>query len=138
MFLHKWIFTHSFSLSLCFSVSLLGKTGYLQQSAVPLSSETHGSEDVAIFAKGPMSHLFHGVQEQSYIAHAMAYAACIEPYKYCNLQPAPDPQLNHAISIWLSTCAILFGLFTSLIHFLWRSCTFMLNIYFPYKLCNIQ
>ncbi|XP_060796640.1 intestinal-type alkaline phosphatase [Neoarius graeffei] len=98
--------------------TITSKTGYLQQSAVPLSSETHGSEDVAIFAKGPMSHLFHGVQEQSYIAHAMAYAACIEPYKYCNLQPAPDPQLNHAISIWLSTCAILFGLFTSLIHFL--------------------
>jgi len=35
-----------------------------------------------------MSHLFHGVQEQSYIAHAMAYAACIEPYTDCNLSPA--------------------------------------------------
>lgn len=53
---------------------------YLQQAAVPLNSETHGIEDVAIFAKGPMSHLFHGVQEQSYIAHVLAYAACIEPY----------------------------------------------------------
>ncbi|CAM4653686.1 unnamed protein product [Leuciscus chuanchicus] len=56
---------------------------YLQQAAVPLDSETHGSEDVAIFAKGPMAHLFHGVQEQSYIPHAMAYAACIEPYTDC-------------------------------------------------------
>ncbi|CAL8336782.1 unnamed protein product [Lota lota] len=50
---------------------------YLAQSAVPLSSETHGGEDVAVFAKGPMAHLLHGVHEQNYIPHAMAYAACI-------------------------------------------------------------
>lgn len=55
----------------------------MQQAAVPLDSETHGSEDVAIFAQGPMAHLFHGVQEQSYIAHVMAYAACLEPYTAC-------------------------------------------------------
>uniref|UniRef100_A0A3Q0S6I0 alkaline phosphatase n=1 Tax=Amphilophus citrinellus TaxID=61819 RepID=A0A3Q0S6I0_AMPCI len=58
---------------------------YLQQAAVPLDSETHGIEDVAIFAKGPMAHLFDGVQEQSYIAHVMAYASCIEPYTDCKL-----------------------------------------------------
>ncbi|NXQ67432.1 PPBI phosphatase, partial [Quiscalus mexicanus] len=51
---------------------------YQPQAAVPLASETHGGEDVAILAKGPMAHLFHGVQEQTYVAHAMAYAACIE------------------------------------------------------------
>ncbi|XP_064577600.1 intestinal-type alkaline phosphatase [Zonotrichia leucophrys gambelii] len=56
---------------------------YLPQAAVPLESETHGGEDVAILAKGPMAHLFHGVQEQTYVAHAMAYAACIEPYTDC-------------------------------------------------------
>ncbi|XP_064313552.1 intestinal-type alkaline phosphatase-like [Phalacrocorax carbo] len=56
---------------------------YLQQAAVPLVSETHGGEDVAILAKGPMAHLFHGVQEQTYVAHAMAYAACLEPYTDC-------------------------------------------------------
>ncbi|NXT33506.1 PPBI phosphatase, partial [Pelecanoides urinatrix] len=56
---------------------------YLQQAAVPLLSETHGGEDVAILAKGPMAHLFHGGQEQTYVAHAMAYAACIEPYTAC-------------------------------------------------------
>ncbi|XP_044886751.1 intestinal-type alkaline phosphatase-like [Mauremys mutica] len=59
------------------------ETGYLQQAAVPLSSETHGGEDVAILAKGPMAHLFHGVQEQTYVAHVMAYAACLEPYTDC-------------------------------------------------------
>ncbi|NWU51054.1 PPBI phosphatase, partial [Dromas ardeola] len=56
---------------------------YKQQAAVPLVSETHGGEDVAILAKGPMAHLFHGVQEQTYVAHVMAYAACIEPYTSC-------------------------------------------------------
>ncbi|NWX89122.1 PPBI phosphatase, partial [Nothoprocta ornata] len=61
---------------------------YKQQAAVPLSSETHGGEDVAILAKGPMAHLFHGVQEQTYVAHAMAYAACIEPYTACRQRNA--------------------------------------------------
>ncbi|MBN3325856.1 PPB phosphatase, partial [Atractosteus spatula] len=50
---------------------------YLAQSAVPLRMETHGGEDVAIFSKGPMAHLLHGVKEQNYIPHVMAYAACI-------------------------------------------------------------
>ncbi|XP_038232857.1 alkaline phosphatase, tissue-nonspecific isozyme [Dermochelys coriacea] len=50
---------------------------YQAQSAVPLRQETHGGEDVAIFAKGPMAHLLHGVHEQNYIPHVMAYAACI-------------------------------------------------------------
>ncbi|XP_069583123.1 intestinal-type alkaline phosphatase-like [Ranitomeya imitator] len=56
---------------------------YMSQSAVPLDSETHGGEDVAIFSKGPMAHLFHGVHEQTYIAHVMAYAACLPPYTKC-------------------------------------------------------
>lgn len=53
------------------------QNNYQAQSAVPLRSETHGGEDVAIFSKGPMAHLLHGVQEQHYIPHVMAYAACI-------------------------------------------------------------
>ncbi|XP_076879415.1 intestinal-type alkaline phosphatase [Brachyhypopomus gauderio] len=84
-------------------------TGYVQQSAVPLSSETHGSEDVAIFAKGPMAHLFHGVQEQNYVAHAMAYAACIEPYTDCQLEPAAD----HAVCSQQSVILALLCLLTS-------------------------
>ncbi|NXC96396.1 PPBI1 phosphatase, partial [Certhia familiaris] len=53
---------------------------YRQQAAVPLETETHSGEDVVVLAQGPMANLFHGVQEQHYIAHAMAYAACLEPY----------------------------------------------------------
>lgn len=55
----------------------------MQQAAVPLDAETHAGEDVAIYAKGPMAHLFHGVKEQNYVAHVMAYAACLKPYTNC-------------------------------------------------------
>ncbi|KAM4043752.1 alkaline phosphatase, tissue-nonspecific isozyme-like [Anomaloglossus baeobatrachus] len=64
---------------------------YRQQAAVPLVSETHGGEDVAIMAKGPFAHLFHGIHEQSYIAHVMAYAACLEPYTDCEQLKAKLP-----------------------------------------------
>ncbi|KAL5012742.1 hypothetical protein ScPMuIL_011293 [Solemya velum] len=50
---------------------------FVQASAVPLASETHGGQDVVIYARGPMSHLFHGVHEQNYIAHVMAFASCV-------------------------------------------------------------
>ncbi|KAK2166860.1 hypothetical protein LSH36_34g03074 [Paralvinella palmiformis] len=50
---------------------------YLQDAGVPLLSETHGGEDVAIYARGPMSHLFIGLHEQHYIAHAIGYASCV-------------------------------------------------------------
>lgn len=78
---------------------------YLQQAAVPLDSETHSIEDVAIFAKGPMSHLFHSVQEQSYIAHVIAYAACLKPYEDCTLT------LSSAGSVYPSLLLLLIGLF---------------------------
>ncbi|XP_047629722.1 intestinal-type alkaline phosphatase-like [Phacochoerus africanus] len=65
---------------------------YRQQAAVPLGGETHGGEDVAVFARGPRAHLVHGVQEQSFVAHVMAFAACLEPYSSdCDLQPPSGP-----------------------------------------------
>ncbi len=48
---------------------------YLQQALIPMSSETHSGEDVAIYAKGPFSHLVNGTMEQSEIFHVMMYAA---------------------------------------------------------------
>lgn len=47
---------------------------YLQEAAVPLRSETHSGEDVPAYARGPGSRLLHGVQEQSYIYHAIIEA----------------------------------------------------------------
>ncbi|KAL8188209.1 UNVERIFIED_CONTAM: hypothetical protein K2H54_063079 [Gekko kuhli] len=69
---------------------------YRQQAAVPLESETHGGEDVAIMATGPMAHLFHGIQEQNYVAHVMAYAGCIEPYHKDPECLAPDQASGQA------------------------------------------
>ena len=47
---------------------------FLQQAAVSLDAETHAGEDVPVYAGGPGAGLFHGVQEQSYVYHAMADA----------------------------------------------------------------
>jgi len=47
---------------------------YLQESTVPMRSETHSGEDVPVYARGPGSYLFHGVQEQNFIFHAMVEA----------------------------------------------------------------
>lgn len=47
---------------------------YRQQSIVPTRSETHGGEDVALFATGPWAHLASGVMEQNVIFHIMTHA----------------------------------------------------------------
>ncbi|XP_059807765.1 alkaline phosphatase-like isoform X2 [Hypanus sabinus] len=91
------------------STNEIRENHYVAQSAVPLNQETHGGEDVAIFAKGPMAHLLHGVHEQNYIPHVMAYAACIGQNKdHCaNLNTVPCDN-----SAWVAqgTNAILFAL----------------------------
>lgn len=46
-------------------------------ATVPLSGETHSGEDVGVYAIGPWAHLFSGVYEQNFIAHAMMYASCL-------------------------------------------------------------
>ncbi|AKH69259.1 alkaline phosphatase [Spongiibacter sp. IMCC21906] len=50
---------------------------FIQSSLVPLSSETHGGEDVAIFASGPGAELVSGSHEQNRIFHIMNYAAAL-------------------------------------------------------------
>lgn len=53
---------------------------YRQLSHTPAEDSSHGGEDVAVYAHGPMAHLFHGVHDQSFVAHAIGYAACLGPY----------------------------------------------------------
>ncbi len=38
---------------------------FLQEAAVPMGSETHAGEDVAVFATGPKAYLVRGVMEQN-------------------------------------------------------------------------
>lgn len=48
---------------------------YMQESAIPFMSESHGGEDVAIFARGPGAQAFHGELEQNVIFHIIAQSA---------------------------------------------------------------
>ena len=48
---------------------------FRQPSLVPMYSETHGGDDVAIFATGPGSELVSGVMEQNEIFHVMGRAS---------------------------------------------------------------
>lgn len=47
---------------------------YLQEATIPLSDETHGGEDVAIFAIGVNAHLIRGSMEENWIFYVMADA----------------------------------------------------------------
>lgn len=51
---------------------------YRQQSAIRRASETHGGEDVALFAKGPGAHQVHGIIDQAEIYGIMRDAVGIE------------------------------------------------------------
>ncbi|ALO35653.1 alkaline phosphatase [Colwellia sp. MT41] len=44
-------------------------TGFHQEAAIPLGSETHAGEDISLHAIGPGAHLAQGVIEQSVIFH---------------------------------------------------------------------
>lgn len=58
---------------------------YHQGVAVPLNSATHGSDDVALHAKGPGAHLFSGLMEQHEIFHTIVEALNWQPVE----QPIP-------------------------------------------------
>ncbi|XP_073816330.1 alkaline phosphatase 4 [Musca autumnalis] len=54
---------------------------YRHMATVPLKDESHGGEDVVVFANGPGSSLVRGVFEQNYLAYVMSYAGCMGPAK---------------------------------------------------------
>jgi alkaline phosphatase len=47
---------------------------YEQEALIPLSDNTHGGEDVAIFAEGVDAHLIRGSMEENWIFFVMADA----------------------------------------------------------------
>lgn len=84
-------------------------TDYLSPAALPLAGESHGAEDVPVYARGPWSHLFVGTMEQSTIAHKMAYAACWGVYSKREGCTSNDHnhQMNHSIRLSLSTIVFI-------------------------------
>lgn len=82
----------------------LGSKNFFQDVAIHLSDETHGGEDVPIYATGPMAHLFRGVLEQNYVAHVMAYASCIGRNKeHCQRIGERLPLVSEKNSSWSLT-----------------------------------
>jgi alkaline phosphatase len=47
---------------------------FKQQSLIPMGGETHGGEDVAIYARGPHAYLFQGTMEENSIYWVMSKA----------------------------------------------------------------
>ncbi|XP_065363129.1 membrane-bound alkaline phosphatase-like [Calliphora vicina] len=48
-------------------------------ATAPMDSETHGGEDVPVYASGPWSDIFSGAYEQSTLPYLMAFAGCFGP-----------------------------------------------------------
>lgn len=67
---------------------------------VPKEYESHGGDDVPVYASGPWAHLFSGNYEQNYIPLAEAYAAHIGPSK-------AKPSLHNA-SPPIKPCSFMF------------------------------
>jgi alkaline phosphatase len=73
---------------------------FLQDAPVPLGSETHGSEDVGVWASGPGAASVHGSIEQHEVFHLMLQAqpalrALMCELGYCVQRvPATLPKLD--------------------------------------------
>ncbi|CAL8078183.1 unnamed protein product [Orchesella dallaii] len=73
-----------------------------------MDAETHGGEDVPVYAIGPMAHLFHGVHEQTHVAFTIAYSACIGPYaKECRSDISNRVVGSYSVPIYLPQHGVL-------------------------------
>lgn len=83
---------------------------------VNLSWETHGGEDVGVFASGPWAHLFVGNYEQNYIPYAISYAAKMGPGAEHERKHADSSSTKISVgpsllqSVLLATLTALIGL----------------------------
>ncbi|KAG4078186.1 hypothetical protein HA402_002238 [Bradysia odoriphaga] len=86
------------------------RTDFQYPATVPLDMESHGGEDVAVFAVGPWSHLFTGTYEQNFIAEGIKYAMCISPGdkgRFCSSGSKISPNKVFTVA---SLCLVLFVL----------------------------
>ncbi|XP_046660963.1 alkaline phosphatase, tissue-nonspecific isozyme-like [Homalodisca vitripennis] len=82
---------------------------YQYPSMVNRDKETHGGEDVAVFARGPWAHLLTGNFEQNFIPHVMQFAARIAPTRKltaassCGTKQAPIGSAYGSLPVLAST-----------------------------------
>jgi len=85
---------------------------HLQPAMIPGPEgyETHGGEDVPIYAVGPLAQMLSGVHEQNYVAHAAAYAACLGPYanSECWRRAQSSAGSHHYTSLTFIMLSLLF------------------------------
>jgi alkaline phosphatase len=67
---------------------------YMQEALIPMSAETHGGEDVGVWARGPGAAAFRGALEENSLFHVMLQAtprlrAVLCTRKDCNAQGIP-------------------------------------------------
>lgn len=86
-------------------ICVLGNTTYRFPTLAPLKSETHGGEDVAVFARGPWAHMLTGSYEQNYIPIVMAFAARIGPIENMTLNNA---SIFIQMNVWVMISSTLF------------------------------
>ncbi|KAF5292048.1 hypothetical protein FQR65_LT11314 [Abscondita terminalis] len=87
--------------------SRLTNPSYMHLASFYLKEDTHGGEDVPVYARGPLSHMFAGVIEQSYIAHIISYAACMGPHAYKNAHCGKPSELRAATSSRIESNVVL-------------------------------
>lgn len=95
---------------------------FVYPALIPRYEESHASDDVGLWATGPMSFLFHSTHEQSYVGQVMAFSLCMGHFQdtdYC-LQRKMSQLSNSTLTpiIILSSCCILVLVF---VYFCWRS-----------------
>lgn len=89
----------------------------LYMATVPLNTESHGGEDVAVFASGPMGHIFRGNMEQNVLPDLIAYAARIGQYKEDGGEDG-DPGSGHATTVCVQLVVVC-GVSALLSHLKW-------------------
>jgi alkaline phosphatase len=80
--------------------------------------ETHGGEDVMVFARGPWAHLFSGNYEQNVIPLTMGFAAGVGPAARVAGGPAPFTSAGTSTAAASSTFAALTGALLTTLFFL--------------------
>lgn len=86
---------------------------YRHMATVPLKDESHGGEDVIVFANGPGSSLIRGVFEQNYLAYVMSYAGCMGPVKNFDNTCRSSASAAVTVPVFLLLAVFLIQLFNN-------------------------